>query len=120
VNLDLDEYQRHPNLYVMEDDHEEDSGVATVSDTKTKRPRLYNVFLHNDDYTTMEFVIYVLKRHFSKTEQEAEDIMLQVHHKGLGLCGTYTFEVAETKVNKVMKEAKREEHPLHCSFEPES
>lgn len=115
----LDEKKYDPILIVMQDDHEEDSGVATVSDTKTKRPRLYNVFLHNDDYTTMEFVIFVLKRHFAKTEQEAEKIMLQVHHEGIGKCGTYTYEVAETKVAKVLKEAKRQEHPLHCSYEPE-
>ena len=69
-------------------------------------PRLYKVLLHNDDYTTMEFVIHILMKHFSKSREAAKQIMLEVHERGIGLCGLYTFEVAESKVNKVLQEAK--------------
>lgn len=100
-------------------DEESESGVATVEREKVKPPRRYKVLLHNDDYTTMEFVIYVLQKIFNKTQAEAERIMLKVHQEGVGICGIYTYEIAETKTQKVLKEAKAQGHPLLCSFEPE-
>lgn len=119
-DLDLDENDFDLTLLVMgQENSEEDGGVATVIRKKVKKPRLYKVLLHNDDYTTMEFVIHILKKHFGMSEGVAQDVMLQIHHEGSGLCGVYTFEIAETKVSKVMKESRREGHPLLCSFEPE-
>lgn len=102
-----------------EEDHEEGSGVATVIKPKVKKPRLYKVLLHNDDYTTMEFVVYVLQKHFGKSLAEAQGIMLKVHNEGVGICGVFTYEVAESKVAKVSQEAKENGHPLKCSIEPE-
>ena len=102
---------------MAEHDHEHDSGVITADKKELKRPSLYKVLLHNDDYTTMEFVIYVLKVIFGKTQTEAEDIMLKVHNEGIGECGIYTFEIAETKCDRVLREAKEEGHPLKCSIE---
>ena len=86
---------------------------------KTKRPSLYKVLLLNDDYTPMEFVVHVLERFFNKGRQEATRIMLHVHHKGVGICGVYTFEVAETKVTQVMDFAHKHQHPLRCTMEKE-
>lgn len=100
-------------------DEDSDGGVATAQKIGVKRPRKYKVLLHNDDYTTMEFVIYVLIKHFGKTEEEAHAIMLKVHNEGIGVCGVYTYEVAETKVAKVSREAEENGHPLLCTCEPE-
>jgi ATP-dependent Clp protease adaptor protein ClpS len=108
-----------PTLSQTGGDSDEQSGVATVDKTKVKRPRRYKVLLHNDDYTTMEFVIYVLQKHFGKNSEEAYAIMLKVHHEGVGVCGVYTYEIAETKVQKVSREARSNGHPLLCTFEPE-
>lgn len=80
---------------------------------------MYRVLLLNDDFTPMEFVIHVLERFFSKNKQEATEIMLHVHRKGVGVCGTYTYEVAETKVTAVMDYARKNEHPLQCTMEKE-
>ncbi len=104
-----------------EDDGERDggAGVATRSRTQTKKPSLYRVLLLNDDYTPMEFVVYVLERFFSKTREEATRIMLHVHQHGVGLCGVFTYEVAETKVAQVLDLARRNEHPLQCTMEKE-
>ncbi len=104
-----------------DDDHsdEEQGGISTIEKKKVKRPKLYKVLLHNDDYTTMEFVIYVLQKHFRKSTEEAQRIMLKVHNEGVGVCGVYTYEVAETKVSKVVKEAQEQSHPLLCTYEPE-
>ncbi|MDX2238846.1 MAG: ATP-dependent Clp protease adapter ClpS [Hyphomonadaceae bacterium] len=104
-----------------EDDGERDggAGVATRSRTQTKKPSLYRVLLLNDDYTPMEFVVYVLERFFSKTREEATHIMLHVHQHGVGLCGVFTYEVAETKVAQVLDLARRNEHPLQCTMEKE-
>ena len=118
VMMTLDEFIFHPIFSEMEDDDGE-SGVVTVTKNKVKKPRLYKVLLHNDDYSTMEFVIYVLKKHFGKSGPDAETIMLNVHNNGVGVCGIYTHEIAETKVAKVMKEAKKGGFPLLCTFEPE-
>ncbi len=92
-------------------------GLATQTRVRTKKPSLYRVLLLNDDYTPMEFVVYVLERFFNRSREQATRIMLHVHQKGVGLCGVYTFEVAETKVTQVLDLAKRHEHPLQCVME---
>lgn len=94
-----------------------EGGVAT--DRKVDKPRRYKVLLHNDDYTTMEFVVMVLKRIFGKSQLAAEKVMLQVHNEGVGVCGVYAYEVAETKSKKVVELARKEGHPLVCTTEPE-
>lgn len=101
-----------------ETDRDEQSGVATVKKTKLRPPKMYKVLMHNDDYTTMEFVILVLQKFFNKNSTEAQAIMLEVHNRGFGICGIYTYEVAESKVAKVTKYARDNGHPLKCSTEP--
>jgi len=86
---------------------------------RTRRPRRWNVVIHNDDYTTMEFVVHVLVKHFRKSIAEAVHVMLQVHHKGSGVAGTFPRDVAETKVADVTEEAQAEGMPLKLSAEPE-
>jgi ATP-dependent Clp protease adaptor protein ClpS len=100
---------------------ESESEVGVVTDVREKieKPKFYKVMLHNDDYTTMEFVLYVLKRFFGKTPNDAERIMLKVHNEGIGICGIYTFEIAETKVDQVKKAANQNGHPLQCTMEKE-
>ncbi len=98
-------------------DHE--SGLDLERREETKKPRRFQVLLHNDDYTTMDFVIHVLRRHFHKSEAEAVHIMLQVHHRGVGVAGIYTKEAAETKVAEVTQEARANEMPLLVTAEPE-
>lgn len=98
---------------------EEDGDVALADKVRVKKPSKYHVVLHNDDYTTMEFVIWVLMHIFNRSQDEAMKIMLDVHNNGRGVCGTYSYEVAETKMNKVLSEAKKEGHPLLCTVEPE-
>jgi ATP-dependent Clp protease adaptor protein ClpS len=95
------------------------TGVITRTQPKTKKPSLYKVLLLNDDYTPMEFVIVVLERFFNKGRDEATRIMLHVHQKGVGVCGVYTFEIAETKVTQVMDFARKHQHPLQCTMEKE-
>jgi ATP-dependent Clp protease adaptor protein ClpS len=95
------------------------TGVITKTKPKTKKPSLYKVLLLNDDYTPMEFVVHVLERFFNKAREEATRIMLHVHQKGVGVCGVYTFEVAETKVTQVMDFARKHQHPLQCTMEKE-
>jgi ATP-dependent Clp protease adaptor protein ClpS len=94
-------------------------GTAVITKTKpqTKRPSLYRVLLLNDDYTPMEFVVHVLERFFNKDREAATRIMLHVHHHGIGECGVYTYEVAETKVTQVMDFARKHQHPLQCVME---
>ncbi len=99
--------------------HDEDGGTATINKQKTKLPKKYKVLLHNDDYTTMEFVILVLQVVFHKSLPEAEKIMLDVHRRGTGVCGVYTHEIAESKSKKVERMAREESHPLMCTIEPE-
>nr|WP_255563963.1 ATP-dependent Clp protease adapter ClpS [Hyphomonas sediminis] len=91
--------------------------LATETRIKTKKPSLYRVLLLNDDYTPMEFVVFILERFFNRSREQATRIMLHVHQKGVGLCGVYTFEVAETKVAQVLDLARRHEHPLQCVME---
>ncbi|HEX2556537.1 MAG TPA: ATP-dependent Clp protease adapter ClpS [Microvirga sp.] len=95
------------------------SGTAIVTRTKprTKRPNLYRVLLLNDDYTPMEFVVHVLQRFFNKSRDDATRIMLHVHQNGVGECGVFTYEVAETKVTQVMDFARKHQHPLQCVME---
>lgn len=95
------------------------TGIVTKTRPKTKKPSLYKVLLLNDDYTPMEFVVYVLERFFNKGPEEATRIMLHVHQKGVGICGVYTYEVAETKVTQVMSFARQHQHPLQCTMEKE-
>ena len=93
------------------------TSVITKPKTRTKRPNLYRVLLLNDDYTPMEFVVHVLERFFNKSRDDATRIMLHVHQNGVGLCGVFTYEVAETKVAQVVEAARRNQHPLQCTME---
>jgi len=95
------------------------TGVVTKTRPKTKKPSMYKVLMLNDDYTPMEFVVYVLERFFAKTREEATQVMLHVHNRGVGVCGVYTYEVAETKATQVMDMARKEGHPLQCTLEKE-
>ncbi|GAB5489608.1 MAG: hypothetical protein Pars2KO_31780 [Parasphingorhabdus sp.] len=99
------------------DGDDNDLGVATKTRTKTKKPSPYKVLLLNDDYTPMEFVVLVLKRFFNMDIDAATRVMLHVHQKGVGVCGTFSYEVAETKVTQVMDFARKNEHPLQCTLE---
>ena len=92
-------------------------GVATKTRTKPKKPSMFKVLLLNDDYTPMEFVVLVLKRFFSMDLEQATRVMLHVHQRGVGVCGIFTYEVAETKVNQVMDFARQNQHPLQCTLE---
>ncbi len=102
-----------------DDDDGIGTGTVTQSRVKTKKPSLYRVVILNDDYTPMEFVVFILERIFGKNHEEAYRIMLHVHNHGLGVCGIYTYEVAETKVAQVRDLARRNEHPLRCDLERE-
>jgi ATP-dependent Clp protease adaptor protein ClpS len=93
------------------------TGIALKTRPKTKKPSMYKVLLLNDDYTPMEFVVHILERFFNKNKQEATDIMLHVHRRGVGVCGVFTYEVAETKVTQVMEFARAHEQPLQCTME---
>ena len=93
--------------------------VVTKPRPKTKKPAMYKVLMLNDDYTPMEFVVHVLERFFQKNRDEATKIMLHVHRRGVGVCGVFTYEVAETKVTQVMDLARQNQHPLQCTIEKE-
>lgn len=95
------------------------TGTLVKAKPKTQKPSMYKVMLLNDDYTPMEFVVLVLETYFNKNREEATRIMLHVHRRGLGLCGVYTYEVAETKVAQVQDAARRAQHPLQCIMEKE-
>jgi ATP-dependent Clp protease adaptor protein ClpS len=104
-------------------DRNHDSSAGTVGQvvTKTKdqtqKPAMYKVLLLNDDYTPMEFVVHVLERFFGKSQEDATRIMLHVHNHGVGICGVYTYEIAETKVTQVIDFARQHQHPLQCTME---
>jgi ATP-dependent Clp protease adaptor protein ClpS len=106
-----------------EDDEGKDSdgqgqvGVATKTRSKPKKPSQYKVLMLNDDYTPMEFVVLVLKRFFSMDLEQATRVMLHVHQRGVGVCGIFPYEIAETKVNQVMDFARQNQHPLQCTLE---
>lgn len=102
-----------------QNDDDTGTGIVTKTRPKTKKPSLYKVLLLNDDYTPMDFVVYVLERFFNKAPEEATRIMLHVHNKGVGICGVYTYEIAETKVAQVMNFAREHQHPLQCTMEKE-
>ncbi|MDE1147871.1 MAG: ATP-dependent Clp protease adapter ClpS [Azospirillaceae bacterium] len=93
------------------------TGVVVKAKPKTKKPSMYKVLMLNDDYTPMEFVVHILERFFSKNREEATRIMLHVHRRGVGVCGVFTYEVAETKVTQVMDFARQNQHPLQCTLE---
>ncbi len=93
--------------------------VVAKTKAKSKKPNLYKVVIFNDDFTPMDFVVYTLKNFFNKPHEEAVKIMLEVHNKGSAKCGTYTRDVAETKVEQVISFARRNEHPLRCAMEKE-
>ena len=95
------------------------TGVVVKARPKTRKPAMYKVLMLNDDYTPMEFVVHVLERFFQKSREEATRIMLHVHRRGVGVCGVYTYEVAETKVTQVMDLARQNQHPLQCTIEKE-
>ena len=115
-------------LIIMSDDDDDgdknresgpETGLVTKAKPKTKKPSLYRVLLLNDDYTPMEFVIFVLQKYFNKSREDATRIMLLVHQNGVGHCGVFTYEVAETKVAEVIDESRRNQHPLQCTMEKE-
>jgi ATP-dependent Clp protease adaptor protein ClpS len=93
------------------------TGVIVKAKPKTKKPAMFKVLMLNDDYTPMEFVVHTLERFFNKNRQEATRIMMHVHRRGVGICGVYTYEVAETKVTQVMDFARQHQHPLQCTLE---
>jgi ATP-dependent Clp protease adaptor protein ClpS len=95
------------------------TGLVTKTRPKTKKPSLYKVLILNDDYTPMEFVVHILERFFNKNRDDAVQIMLHVHRHGVGVCGVFTFEVAETKVAQVIEFSRRHQHPLQCTMEKE-
>ncbi|MGE3540792.1 MAG: ATP-dependent Clp protease adapter ClpS [Candidatus Tectimicrobiota bacterium] len=103
----------------IDNDSEHGTGVVTENQKKVAKPPLYKVLLHNDDFTTMEFVTEVLRNVFFKSEAEAVRIMLAVHHQGVGVAGVYTYEIAEAKVDKVTQLARSQEFPLLCTLEEE-
>ena len=96
-------------------DQDFERGILLENKPEVKKPSMYNVILINDDYTPMEFVIDILQIFFNKKKEEATQIMLHVHKKGIGVCGTYTYEVAESKCKAVINYAKKNEHPLQCT-----
>jgi ATP-dependent Clp protease adaptor protein ClpS len=100
-----------------DDDEGTHTGVATRTRAKTKKPTPYRVLMLNDDYTPMEFVVLVLQRFFKMDMEEATRVMLAVHQRGVGVCGVFSYEVAETKVAQVMDFARQNQHPLQCTLE---
>ena len=108
-----------PVAPMMSSDDDFETGTLTKAKPKTARPPLYKVFLINDDYTPMEFVVHILERFFGLNSTAAEGIMLTVHTKGLAVVGVYAHEIAETKVTQVMDYAQRNQHPLQCTMEKE-
>ena len=102
-----------------DDDFGAGAGGAVITERRVqvRRPSLYRVLLHNDDFTPMEFVVLVLEKFFNKNQSDAHEIMLHVHTKGVGVCGVYPYDLAETKVALVLECARENEHPLQCSME---
>ena len=99
------------------DDSDNDIGVIVETRPRTKKPSMYKVLMLNDDYTPMEFVVHVLERFFAMNTEKATQVMLHVHQRGVGICGLFPFEVAETKVTQVMDFARQNQHPLQCTLE---
>lgn len=115
----------HTCVRLASDDHDGgadgqgQTGVVTQTKPKTKKPSMYKVLMLNDDYTPMEFVVQALQRFFNLQNEEAVRIMLHVHQRGVGICGVFTYEVAETKVTQVIDFARKNQHPLQCTLEKE-
>ena len=131
LNRMNDKNLRNDDLLVMSSDDgmeqgdnhdsgmEEDTGLLLEARPKTKKPSMYKVLLLNDDYTPMEFVVHIVEKFFAKNRAEATDIMMHVHRRGVGICGIFTYEIAETKVAQVMDYARANEQPLQCTMEKE-
>ncbi len=102
-----------------DDDKKHDYNTLLAPKEKTERPSLYKVFLINDDFTPMEFVVLILQSLFNKTPEESAEITLTVHSKGVGVCGVFPYEIAETKAQQVMSLARKNQHPLQCRIEKE-
>jgi len=111
--------QQPPTRRDGDGDSEGRANALTLTRTRTKKPSMYKVLMLNDDYTPMEFVVDVLQHIFQKNRDEATQIMLHVHQKGVGVCGVYTYEVAETKVTQTVDYARKNQHPLQCTLEKE-
>ena len=112
---------RQPCIQMAGDDRDHDddrsTGLGVATQTRVKKPTPYRVLMLNDDYTPMEFVVLCLQRFFRMTMEEATRVMLHVHQRGVGVCGVFTYEVAETKVAQVMDFARQNQHPLQCTLE---
>jgi len=108
---------REPRVRGSDGDRGSSTALIPRTRSQTRRPHMYRVLLLNDDYTTQEFVVAVLQKYVNKSEPEAHRIMLLVHNHGVGECGVYTYEVAETKVTLVMEYARQHQHPLQCIME---
>jgi ATP-dependent Clp protease adaptor protein ClpS len=122
VNMDstMTDYRLSVTMAERKDDEDGAGpgvGIATRTRARTKKPSLYKVLMLNDDYTPMEFVVHVLQRFFRMDMEEATRVMLHVHQRGVGVCGIFSYEVAETKVNQVMDFARQNQHPLQCTLE---
>jgi ATP-dependent Clp protease adaptor protein ClpS len=115
----MSDQDKRPNGGNPPGDTTPNTGVVVKTRPRTKKPAMYKVLMLNDDYTPMEFVVHVLERFFQKNREEATRIMLHVHRRGVGVCGVYTYEVAETKVTQVMDLARQNQHPLQCTIEKE-
>ena len=100
-----------------DDDNGPNTGLAVKSRSRTRRPAMYKVLMLNDDYTPMEFVVYALQQFFAMSTEQATQVMLHVHQRGVGVCGVFTYEIAETKVARVMDTARENGHPLQCTIE---
>ena len=115
-------FRSPPSRRDNDEDNDKDggrTGALTLTRTRTKKPSMYKVLMLNDDYTPMEFVVDVLEHIFQKNRDEATKIMLHVHQKGVGVCGVYTYEIAETKVTQTVDYARKNQHPLQCTLEKE-
>ena len=107
------------NDYDKDDFENKLSSVVLEEKPKLKKPPLYKVIMLNDDYTPMEFVVEMLQGYFSKTQEQATEIMLHIHQRGLGICGLYTYEIAESKATQVLEKARKNQHPLQIKLEKE-
>jgi len=111
--------ENEDNDYDKDDFGNKLSSIVLEEKPKLKKPPLYKVIMLNDDYTPMEFVVEMLQVYFSKTQEQATEIMLHIHQRGLGICGLYTYEIAESKANQVLDKAKKNQHPLQIKLEKE-
>ena len=113
----MKKHEKRPPLAATGPSEESQSDTVVAEKKQLKRPELYKVLIHNDNYTTMDFVLLILKKYFAKSQEEATQIMINVHQQGIGICGVYTYEVAETKCQKVTLFSRQNGHPLKCTIE---